>query len=92
MSHQPAEKGKRKSPRQSKELLNRTARERTLVAESLRKWEAINESGRLLGRGLGKKELLDRVAMEVGMTLSQVHCALGLGLGARGPRPPRTIG
>ena len=31
---------------------------------------------RLLGRGLGMKELVDRVALEVGASPRQVHCAI----------------
>ena len=50
--------------------------ERRLIHKSMRKWESIDMTGRHLGRGLGKKELIDRVAKEVGKTLREVYAAL----------------
>ncbi len=40
------------------------------------KWEDMDKAGRLAGRGLGRKELIDRVAREVGTSQRQVHSAL----------------
>lgn len=79
MSIESAEKRKRKLRPLSRELRERDALERTLIRKSMRKWESMDEAGRYLGRGLGKKELADRVAKEVGTSLRQVHSALKLG-------------
>jgi hypothetical protein len=40
------------------------------------KWESMDAAGRLAGRGLGKRELLERVVLEVGKSLRQVQDAL----------------
>ena len=40
------------------------------------KWESMNQAGLLAGRGLGRKELIDRVAKEVGTSPNQVQSAL----------------
>lgn len=50
--------------------------ERTRIRDSMRRWREMDAPARLLGRGLGMKELVDRVAREVGTTLRQVHSAL----------------
>jgi hypothetical protein len=50
--------------------------ERKLIRKSMLKWEAIDSTGRILGRGLGRRALIGRVAMEVGKTLQEVHLAL----------------
>ena len=42
----------------------------------MKKWQNMDEAARELGRGLGKRELIDRVAKEVGTTLREVHSAL----------------
>ena len=52
------------------------ADERARIQKSMRKWENIDETGRRLGRGLGRRELIGRVAKEIGATLDQVHRAL----------------
>ena len=50
--------------------------QRSLIRKSMRRWEEIDALGREMGRGLGRKELIERVAREVGTTLSSVHSAL----------------
>ncbi|MBI5596837.1 MAG: hypothetical protein HY928_12160 [Elusimicrobia bacterium] len=50
--------------------------ERSRIRKSMRRWREMDAPARLLGRGLGMKELVDRVAREVGTTLRQVHSAL----------------
>jgi hypothetical protein len=52
------------------------ALERTLIRTSMRKWESIDLHGRELGRGLGRKELIERVARDVGTSLRHVLSAL----------------
>lgn len=48
----------------------------TRIKTSMRKWMSMNEVGLELGRGLGRRELIDRVAKEVGTTLREVQSAL----------------
>lgn len=50
--------------------------ERARIRKSMRKWRKLDEPARLLGRGLGSKELTLRVARDVGASLRQVHGAL----------------
>lgn len=52
------------------------ASERTRIRTSMDKWLRLDEPAKRLGRGLGRKELLDRVARDVGLSLRQVHDAL----------------
>ena len=52
--------------------------ERIRIQTSMRKWQKMDETARELGRGLGKRELVDRVAQEVGATLSRVRATLKL--------------
>ena len=59
------------------------ASERALILKSMRRWEEIDALGREMGRGLGRKELIERVALEVGTTLSSVHSALKPVIGVR---------
>jgi hypothetical protein len=59
------------------------ASERALIQKSMRRWEEIDTLGREMGRGLGRKELIERVAREVGTTLSSVHSALKSAKGER---------
>lgn len=42
----------------------------------MKKWEEMDAPARLLGRGLGRKELLGRVAKDVGATIKEVGDAL----------------
>jgi hypothetical protein len=46
------------------------------IRKSMRKWESMDQAGRLAGRGLGRAELIDRVATEVGASVNQVQSAL----------------
>ncbi len=59
------------------------ASQRALIQKSMRRWEEIDTLGREMGRGLGRKELIERVAREVGTTLSSVHSALKTAKGGR---------
>jgi hypothetical protein len=52
------------------------AQEARLIQASMRKWKDIDLHGRELGRGLGRKELLERVARDVGTSLRAVLAAL----------------
>ncbi|OGR87122.1 MAG: hypothetical protein A3J74_05175 [Elusimicrobia bacterium RIFCSPHIGHO2_02_FULL_57_9] len=52
------------------------ALERTLIRKSMSRWEGMNSAGRELGRGLDRKELIDRVAKEVGQSIKKVLSAL----------------
>jgi hypothetical protein len=52
------------------------ARVLNLIRKSMGKWESMNQAGRLAGRGLGRAELIDRVAREVGTSANQVQSAL----------------
>lgn len=52
------------------------AAERTRIRTSMDKWLRLDEPAKRLGRGLGRKELLERVALDVGLSLRQVHSAL----------------
>lgn len=42
------------------------------------RWESMDLAGRLAGRGLGRRELVDRVAREIGATRAAVLSALKL--------------
>ena len=46
------------------------------IRKSMRRWESMDSSGRELGRGLGRRELIGRVAREVGKSVREVHSAL----------------
>lgn len=59
-----------------KETRAEASAERSRIRKAMSRWESMNAAGRLLGRGLPKSELFDRVALEVGATLRQVHDAL----------------
>lgn len=49
---------------------------RSRIRTSMEKWRRLDEPAKRLGRGLGRKELLDRVAQDVGLSLRQVSTAL----------------
>ena len=49
---------------------------RNLIRKSMTKWESLDQAGRLAGRGLGRAELIDRVAKEVGASQRRVQSAL----------------
>ncbi len=57
-------------------LIVGAAEERVRIRASMRKWRKMDETARLLGRGLGRNELLDRVSREVGASLRRVESAL----------------
>ena len=76
MSNIPADKKRPKLRLLSQELHALDASERTRIRMSMRKWRAMDGPARLLGRGLGKRELVGRVAKEVGMSLRQVSSVL----------------
>ena len=60
----------------SRELRQSDAFEQTRIRKSMQKWQVMDAKARLLGRGLGTKELINRVALEVGASLREVHSAL----------------
>ena len=76
MSIIPAEKKRLKLRPLSQELRALDAFERTRIRMSMRKWQIMDAPARLLGRGLGMRELVGRVAKDVGMSIRQVHSAL----------------
>lgn len=80
MGLKPAVKKKGGPPPDARARRERVVVERTLIRKSMRRWESMDEAARQLGRGLGKKELVHRVAKEVGASLRQVHSALRPGL------------
>lgn len=55
------------------------ALDRKRIQKSMRHWENMDMAGRELGRGLGRKELIARVAKEVGKTQETVLSALKRG-------------
>ncbi len=60
----------------AREARDAAAGERTRILKSMKKWEEMDATARLLGRGLGRKELLGRVAKDVGATIKEVGAAL----------------
>lgn len=52
------------------------ASERTLIRKSMARWEGMDVIGRRLGRGLGRRALIERVALEVGTSMRCVESAL----------------
>ena len=52
------------------------ASDRRLIQQSMSRWELMDRTGRSIGRGLGKKGLISRVAREVGKTCQEVQLAL----------------
>jgi hypothetical protein len=46
------------------------------IRKSMTRWEDMDAAGRLIGRGLGRRALMGRVAMETGATLAAVQAAL----------------
>jgi hypothetical protein len=60
----------------SRELRQSDEFEQNRIRKSMLKWQEMDAKACALGRGLGKKELVDRVAMEVGASSRQVHSAL----------------
>lgn len=52
------------------------ADQRKRVRKSMLKWDAMDAAGRRLGRGLGRRALIARVALDVGVTVQAVLLAL----------------
>ena len=50
--------------------------EEVRIRQSMTRWTKMNETARLLGRGLGRRELVERVALETGASARAVHDAL----------------
>lgn len=50
------------------------------IRNAMSRWEDMDAAGRLLGRGLGRRALMSRVALETGATLVAVQAALRLSL------------
>ena len=50
--------------------------ERSRIQKSMSKWRTMDTPAHLLGRGLGVKALIERVAMENGVTIRRVRAAL----------------
>ncbi|OIO07515.1 MAG: hypothetical protein AUJ52_10170 [Elusimicrobia bacterium CG1_02_63_36] len=72
MADHPAEKKSRRKQSSTPDEAQETAR----IRKSMSKWQSMDAPARLLGRGLGRRELERRVASEVGITLRQVQVAL----------------
>lgn len=46
------------------------------IRKAMLRWEDMDAAGKLLGRGLGRRALMSRVALETGVTVAAVHAAL----------------
>ncbi len=46
------------------------------IQKSMGHWKAMDSAGRLVGRGLGRRELIGRVASETGLSRAAVESAL----------------
>lgn len=46
------------------------------IRKAMARWKDMDAAGRQMGRGLGRQELLGRVAMETGSTVAAVKSAL----------------
>ncbi|MDX6769410.1 MAG: hypothetical protein SF051_07745 [Elusimicrobiota bacterium] len=53
-----------------------TRDEMVRIRKAMARWQEMDAAGKLLGRGLGRRELLGRVALETGVTLGAVEAAL----------------
>ena len=51
--------------------------EKKRIRESMSRWEGMDQTARRLGRGLGRRELIGRVARECGKSARVVSEALG---------------
>lgn len=49
------------------------------IRKAMTRWQDMDAAGKLLGRGLGRKEIIGRVVLETGATLSTVLSALKRG-------------
>lgn len=46
------------------------------IRKSMSRWVDMDAAGRLIGRGLGRRALMGRVALETGATIAAVQAAL----------------
>ena len=46
------------------------------IRKAMARWRDMDAAGKLMGRGLGRRELIDRVALETGATAAAVSLAL----------------
>ena len=46
------------------------------IRKAMSRWEDMDAAGKLLGRGLGRRNLVSRVALETGVTVAEVQAAL----------------
>ena len=50
--------------------------ERTRITKAMSKWLSMDAPAKLLGRGLSRKEIIERVALDVGASVRAVQTAL----------------
>ncbi len=46
------------------------------IRKAMTRWKDMDAAGKKMGRGLGRRELIDRVVMETGATAAAVQFAL----------------
>lgn len=46
------------------------------IRKAMARWREMDAAGKLMGRGLGRRELIERVALETGATAAAVSTAL----------------
>ena len=46
------------------------------IRKAMARWRDMDAAGKLMGRGLGRRELIERVALETGTTAAAVSSAL----------------
>lgn len=46
------------------------------IRKAMSRWEDMDAAGKRMGRGLGRRELIGRVAVETGSTVAAVQSAL----------------
>lgn len=49
------------------------------IRKAMLRWKDMDAAGKKMGRGLGRRELIDRVALETGASASAVQSALKRG-------------
>ena len=76
MDNLPGGKKAAKSRPTTAALPARDAGEDLRIRDSMKRWRTMDEPARRLGRGLGMKALIERVALEVGASMRQVQSAL----------------
>ncbi len=60
----------------NKESWENDAGRTSRIRKSMRHWRLMDEAGSRLGRGLGRRELIARVAMETGVSQREVESAV----------------